>query len=138
MNTVQELNHLNDKINYWWKERGNRSKAMHYIDRFSELLSHCGKDDGSIMLQDHWALLHEIRNEIVEAISHREKEIALVKRLFSIGGPVGIIDYKWLSDKLSELAILYEKNGENDRASSTLIEVEGLLGSGRGEENGMR
>jgi hypothetical protein len=55
-----ELNYLSDMVGFHLRSGRESSIDMQSsLRRFHELLAHRGLDDGSIMLQDHWALLHE-------------------------------------------------------------------------------
>src|SRR4051812_34582531 len=87
LNGGDELNYLSDKICSHLQNRRRFPKRLEAIlHRFHDILDESGLDDGSIMLQDHWALLHEAEGRMVEAIVHREREIELIEHLFSIGG----------------------------------------------------
>jgi hypothetical protein len=80
---ADELNYLNEMISFWWYDRNDAKKSKYYCKRYAILLSRCGKENGSIMLQDHWALLCEVQGNISEAIIHREREIYLINLLHS-------------------------------------------------------
>ena len=118
--TGSELNYLNDWISYWWHQRLDQAKALQLCDRFEELLIPQGRDDGSLALQEHWGLLHEVRGNLDQAIWHREREIALLNRLFEISDPIGEIDHKYLANRLGGLAELYKQNGDLDKAVQAL------------------
>jgi hypothetical protein len=121
LNTTDERNHLSDMVQYFAsRDQCQSEEAAPYLRRFQELLDECGPDDGSIMLQDHWALLHEVRSELPKAIMHREREIELTEQLLAIGGPVGPINEAFLAEKLCALARDYSQTGEFNKANELL------------------
>jgi hypothetical protein len=83
-----ERNYLRELLEYFKLRNETKSKAVSkYLQRFERLLNHAGLDDGSILLQNHWALFHEFRGDIERAIFHREREIKFVNRLLTKYGP---------------------------------------------------
>ena len=117
LNDADERNQLADLVAYseaTGKARpGERAKTLR---RFRKLLEKAGVDDGSIVLQEHWAVLHEAEGDHVAAARHREREARLVRRLFAIGGPVGSVDHHYLAAVLSRLCDDYEQAGDPERA----------------------
>ena len=105
-----ELNYLNDMIQYFCLHcQSDCSEARAALERFGELLQQLDVDDGSIMLQDHRALLFEMQGDIRAAIMCRKREIVLIDKLFSIGGPVGPVNYAFRSRVLGSLETLSQK-----------------------------
>lgn len=91
--TGDELNYLADQIRGHTLPSGEFDpNASPFVERFATLLNASGSDDGSIMLQDHWALLCEVRHDFRRAVQHREAELLYLDELFGIDGPVGPID----------------------------------------------
>lgn len=122
-----ELNYLNDVLVYYASlSQVGTAKARKHLRRFAVLLNERGLDDGSIMLQDHWALYHELAGNYPQAIRHRKREIALIRRLFEIGGPIADVNEVFLSAKMDRLAEDYEQTGQLDLARATRRELEGL------------
>jgi hypothetical protein len=120
-----ELNYLNDMVAYFvCEEKANSEAARPFLQRFGELLKQAGSDDGSIMLQDHWALFHEALGGIPKAIMHREREIALIEDLFAIGGPVGPVNGRFLAKTMHSLVRDYLQAGEREKANQLVRRIE--------------
>lgn len=113
---ASELNYLNDRISYWWYVRRSQPDACRHSKRFNELLATCGTDDGSITLQEHWALLHEVSGNLKMAIAHREHEVLLIQSLLLIEGPIGGIDCQLLATRFVILANLYARIGNQTKS----------------------
>lgn len=113
-NIKDELNYLSDIVRYH-HAMGDRNRANRCLPRMKELLAVAGADDGSIILQDHWAVFHEASGNLSEAISCREREISLIRCLFQIGGPVPPIDHEFLRDVTGILARDYALAGETEK-----------------------
>jgi hypothetical protein len=112
-----ELNYLSDVLTYLGSiDETGTEEAIRLLGRFADLLNQRGLDDGSIMLQDHWALLHELRGNVAQAIVHRQREIALIERSFTLGGPVGDVNHAFLRAKMEMLAHDYCRHGEQEMA----------------------
>ena len=62
-----ELNYLNEALSQ--PTRSDPEELPRLVSRFAELLTEAGPDDGSIVLQGHWALLHALRGNPVEEIA---------------------------------------------------------------------
>jgi hypothetical protein len=120
-----ELNYLNDVIQSV-SSRGeiSSSELKILLRRFHELLVPSGLDDGSIMLQDHWAVFHEASSNFGSAIGHRVREVELIHKLFAIDGPVGPVDLSFLLDKLSSLQRLYRELGQDENSARILELIE--------------
>lgn len=111
-----ELNYLNDAISYWWHHSSKPNSAIRFRNRFATLLAARETDDGSIALQEHWALLREVDGDIPKAIFHRAREIALLERALRLGGPIDEIDHSYLAEKYMRLSILHGQNGNRRSA----------------------
>ena len=116
-----ELNYLHDLVAYWWHRDGGMSRIVHELERFEELLAASGLDDGSIALQEHWTLLHQVRGNFHQCSQHREREIVLIQRALEIGGPIGEINFEYLANKWLELAHFYVAEGKNERAKAAYV-----------------
>ena len=121
LNEYDELNYLNDMICFYKKHNIETSiKLKLALKRFSQILSKVGLDDGSIMLQDHWVLLHESEGRFMQAIEHREREVERIEQLFSIGGPVGPINIKFFINALEALYQNYLHLGNTYKSTSVI------------------
>jgi tetratricopeptide (TPR) repeat protein len=120
-----DLNHLNDVIRYHIANATiDRADAQEALHRFGTALAESGLDDGSIMLQDHWALFHEARGDLPRAIAHRQREIELVESLFAFDGPVGPIDFAFLRNLQQILHRHYLALGEHEKADDLLSRIQ--------------
>ena len=79
-----ELNDLSDLLHSEEASVASSEDIATMLRRFKELLDELGTDDGSILLQDHWALWHEKSGSLDQAVAHRLREIELLCRLFEI------------------------------------------------------
>jgi hypothetical protein len=119
VNEADELNYLNDMISFLSQNRmESASNLESLVHRFHELLARAGSDDGSIVLQDHWALLHEVKGRMAQAIPHRECEVERIERLFSIGGPIGPVNLEFLIECMRSLYRDYLATGNTEKAIS--------------------
>ena len=114
LSSGDELNYLNDVVRYL-AAQGDVEKVAPCLNRMHELLRPMGTDDGSIMLQDHWAVLHEIRGDFVQAVPHRQREVELIEKLFEIDGPIAPVDFGFLIQTMDALANDYLQFGEVDK-----------------------
>jgi hypothetical protein len=127
LNDADELNYLSDKIQSHSKTEHECPAEMGLVlCCFHEILARVGLDDGSIILQDHWALLHEVEGRTKQAIEHREREIERIEHLFSIGGPVGPINQQFLIQTLHTLHQNYVRVGDFEKADAILRRIESL------------
>lgn len=86
--SADERNYLGELLEHFKSRNPTNPKNIEkYLDRFERLLKRAGSDDGSILLQTHWALLHEFHGNIRRAIFHRERDIKYVTRLLTKYGP---------------------------------------------------
>jgi hypothetical protein len=112
-----ELNYLSDMVTYFSSiGQIGSPEATALLARFAGLLEQSGLDDRSIVLQEHWALLHEVRGDMAQAIRHRERQIELIERLFAIGGPVGSVNYTFLRATMQKLVDNCRRHGQHERA----------------------
>ncbi len=104
-----ELNELNRRLSYFYVEKLiELTESIRALERFEFLLNQIGTDDGSINLQEHWVLYHQITGNIDSEILHRENEIRLVQRLLSIGEPIGPFNETYLN-RLIEIVTSLKK-----------------------------
>ena len=88
LGAADERNYVMEVLEYYKSLNAVESKvARRYLLRFSRLLKRAGLDNGSIMLQTQWSLLHELRGNIDQAIFHRKCQIRLLNRLLTKYGP---------------------------------------------------
>lgn len=81
-----ERNYLSDVIHYHLSHQSIDSPdGADSLHRLKESLEQAGDDDGSVMLQDHWALLYEARGEFGKAAERRLRELQLIDRAIEIG-----------------------------------------------------
>ena len=112
-----DLNRIHDKIGYWWRDQLKHDKAIALCDRFEELLKTVGDDNGSIVLQEQWALLYTVRGNLKSAIKHQEKAAEYLGRAKALGPP---FESSWLIDCLTELARLYKDVGDTHKSEDAL------------------
>ena len=94
---ADELNYLNDLVLWLNANRGlDRNTGRRALVRYRVLLDAAGLDDGSILLQEHWATYYEVTSAFTHAAAHRDRQVELVESLFRIGGPIAPIDHAYL------------------------------------------
>jgi hypothetical protein len=124
LNIRDELNYLHDIVDYHLVNNTiNCDEAIEKLERFEQLLSLTGKDDGSIMLKSHWAILYEARGLYSKAAEERKQEIAYIEELFRISGPVDPINMEFLLCELNKLLENYRELGDIDNASLTIDSI---------------
>lgn len=123
-NDVTELNYLNDQIAYSLYTRRDRARAQKYAVRLGELLEKEGPEDGSIMRHEFWSVFYEAKGDLPKAIAHRELEVLLIRRVFSVPDP--ILDYPWLALTLVLLARLYRQVPWHEAADANQDEARRL------------
>jgi hypothetical protein len=115
---ADELNYLSDLVRCLARETDDDiNERSLTLARFEELLGESGVDDGSIILQDHWALFYEAQGDLGNAAQARAREIELIDNLFSIGGPVGPITSEYLRAAIKSLIACFSQLGELQKAS---------------------
>jgi hypothetical protein len=134
-----ELNHVSDMLHYFIAAESIEGRtAARYVRRFEELLRAIGRDDGSILTQQYWAQLYEIRGDVRRAARHREREIELVERLFAIGGPVESVNPQYSINEAflaREMRVLhghYVALGDPAKAKRLLARIEKLPAASAG------
>jgi hypothetical protein len=109
--------------------QGDRRRAARLCDQLEPLLGQEDPAQEAILGQECRALIHEVRGDLAAAITHRENEIRLRKRLLqTIHDPpteaerVILKDYgpDDLSDRMDLLAMLYHDAGRLKKAIKTL------------------
>jgi hypothetical protein len=130
-----EANYLYDKISYWWYIRHNRNRALAFSRRlFEKFLASEEKDDVSIAVQSHFALFFEVRGDLANAILHKRREIASLRKVIrwgtslpggyvlpsdwpveDLGVPKGC-DYLGLANSLCRLASLLNQSKKSKLA----------------------
>jgi tetratricopeptide (TPR) repeat protein len=103
MSPGTERNDLSDSIALAIDDAVQPLVLARLLERFHQLLTAAGTDDGSILLQEHWAQYYEAMGDFAQAARHREREIELVEELLSIGGPVGSVDEAFLLTEMNRL-----------------------------------
>jgi hypothetical protein len=126
-NDWDEIGYLRDKLLYWLYRRQDSARSRVFAQRLARLLPKADPEQASILGQECWSLIHEARGDLPRAITHREKEIRLIRRLHEIsrGNDTESIalngyDLGDLSDRLDLLAVLCHDNGQIDKAIETL------------------
>ena len=76
-----ELDYVCKKIRYWLYARKQRARAERYLQRLAVILHELPENDIAIIRAEGLALFHELKGELGEAITHREREIHLTERL---------------------------------------------------------
>jgi hypothetical protein len=133
LGAADELNYLSDVIKYFSLEEGVGSEeAQEALGRFEKLLKESGVDNGSIILQDHWALLYEVRADLRAAVTHRKREIELIDELMAIGGPVDPINHEFLRSTIRRLCDDYALMGEQENVSRLLSRLRAMGGGVKG------
>jgi len=122
---ADERNYLSDMIRARLRGR-HKPWIESLLGRFHELLARAGLDDRSIVLQEHWAVLHEAEGRIAQAIEHREREVELIETLFSLGGPIGPINHRFLKETLRTLRQNCLRVGDTARADLVRQRIEAL------------
>lgn len=111
-----ELNYLNDVIRYESFVGNLKSEsAKKSIKRFEILLKSRGDDNGSIILQSHWSLLHEINKDYKSAVASRSKEADLVLKCLKLGGEIGPITIQFYVQVLQSLLRNYHMLGDEQK-----------------------
>lgn len=120
-----ELNYLNDVLTYARKE-GLLHDCQYAISlrRFEQLIHEGEKDDGSIMLQDHWALFHELMGKFDDAARCREVELQRIAQAEKAGGPSDAFDITFRREVMLNLLHDYTQTQNNEDANRVLAEMQ--------------
>src|SRR5262249_3134252 len=118
-----EIQYLYDKLLYWLYQKENRQKAVPFATRLKPLLRRASPDHDAVFGEECWSLVYELEGDRLQAISFREHEIELIRKLrhASMGSPNAAFglegyDISDLSDRYDLLAILYHDAGKLDKA----------------------
>ena len=114
-----EIRALYDKILYWFYEQEDAAEARVYARKLEPLLKKVSPHHETILGEECWSLVHELKGNYREAIRYRENEIRLIERLHELaaGKPNGHAilkryDHADLCDRLELLAILEKLEGD--------------------------
>jgi tetratricopeptide (TPR) repeat protein len=128
-----DIRALYDKLLYWYYEQENPKEARPFALRLERLLKKASPHHETILGEECWSLVYELKGNYKKAIRYRENEIRLIERLQELarGKPNGQVvlrryDYADLCDRLELLAVLYHRAGNLDKAVSVLQECEEL------------
>ena len=110
-------------------ESGNRVQARKLAVRLEEALTAVPSYADSIRAEEIHSLIAELRGDFVQAARSREAEIRKILELHSLAvntphwkTVARQYDFSDVSDRLDLLAILYDSQGDLDRAIATLTE----------------
>jgi hypothetical protein len=110
-------------------EEGDRKRAGAAASRLEEALTASPEYAHSIRGEEVRSIIAELRGDLPRAIQGREAEIRKILELHeraanteTWGYVSGLYDYGDVSDRLDLLAILYDKQGELDRAVAILVQ----------------
>jgi hypothetical protein len=81
VNAWGELDYICKKIRYWLYASKQKPRAARYLERLEHVLAELPENDSAIIKEEGFALLYELKGELREAITHREREIRLMQRL---------------------------------------------------------
>src|SRR5205807_9901090 len=111
----------------------NPKVARPFALRLERLLKKASPHHETILGEECWSLIYELKGNYKKAIRYRENEIRLIERLQELArgkanGQVilGRYDYADLCDRLELLAVLYHRAGNLDKAVTVLQECEEL------------
>src|SRR5437870_3625397 len=79
-----EIGYLYDKLLYWLYQREDARKARVFAERLEKVLPKADPDQEAIFTHECWSLVYETRGDLRKAITHRENEIRLIRRLHEI------------------------------------------------------
>jgi hypothetical protein len=112
-------------------EKVDRKQTQKIASRLERLLAASPEYSGSIRGEEIRSLIAEFHGDFAEAARSREAEIRKILELHALTANTENwkyvarqYDYSDVSDRLDLLAILYDTQGELDRAISTLLESE--------------
>lgn len=106
---ADELNHWSEVIRHVQSRTGRDLPLSHpAVVRLAALLGECPADNGSIVLQEHRALLGELRGDYASAVFHQAIAIDRVKEFIALE-PIWPIDDTYLMRSQEKLASLRER-----------------------------
>ncbi|HVA51560.1 MAG TPA: hypothetical protein VNH11_34785 [Pirellulales bacterium] len=76
----RELGEVCQRVHRHLYENGNKTAARRYRRRLEKLTRELPDNDLAILREEALALLHELDDDIPEAVRHREREIELIER----------------------------------------------------------
>jgi hypothetical protein len=110
-------------------EKNDRPRAEKIASRLEEALAASPEDSCSIRGEEVRSLIAEVRGDFAEAARSREADIRKILELHTLTANTPHWKYASrrygfsdVSDRLDLLAILYDAQGETDRAISVLLE----------------
>ncbi len=110
-------------------EEGDRERASDVASRLEEALAVSPEFAQSIRGEEVCSIIAELRDDLPKAIQSREAEIRKILELHASAANTPswsyvcrLYDYRDVSDRLDLLAILYDHQGQLDRAVSILVE----------------
>ncbi len=127
-----EMAYLSDKI-FYWVNMGRGAVARRFEKRMRDILLRHKRHQGAILVQEGWALVHELNGEWQKAVKRRKREVALLERLQRAArehdqAAKAYILYECGPERLAEsltfLAIDYAKWGRTGDAKNTLRRAE--------------
>jgi len=125
----RELESLYLKLVTLFYQKDDREQALAVASRLDRVLAGSADYAASIRGEEVRSLIAELRGDLAEAARSREAEIRKILELHTL--TVNTEHWKYvsrqydfsdLSDRLDLLAILYDSQGETDRAIATLLE----------------
>lgn len=126
-NEWDEIDYLYMKILDWWYGKEDRRKALPFCTRLQALLDRTPDAHEAVFGVECLSLIREVQGDLPGAITYREREIELMKRLLRIAAKhthrefiCRDRDYPDLSDRLDLLAILYHDAGDLQKAIQVL------------------
>jgi hypothetical protein len=132
-NDWDEIGDLYDQLLYSLYRQEDARQARQFADQLEQLLPKADPTHDAIFSEECWSLVFEAKGKLEKAITHREREIDLIRCLHKIsrGKPdeelvFSQYGYDDLSDRLNLLAILYHDAGDADKAIRTLEESKRL------------
>ena len=80
-----QITYLADKLEYWLHHGKSRRNAARYLQRLTRLLGKEDPQEESIIGQKIRSLVQECRGNTEVAVRHRRRQLALIKKLHSMG-----------------------------------------------------
>jgi tetratricopeptide (TPR) repeat protein len=132
-NEWDDIRDLYDRLLYWLYRQEDARKARPLADQLERLLPKADPTHDAIFGEECWSLVYEAKENLEKAISHRENEIDLIRRLHVISrnqphenAATSGYEFSDLSDRPNLLATLYHDRGDLDKAIRTLDESKRL------------
>lgn len=77
----RELSDICQRVHRHLYQNGNKAAARRYRRRLECMTGELPDNDMAILREEAMALLHELADEIPQAVRHRQREIELIERL---------------------------------------------------------